>query len=834
MNTTLAGINCMIETSDGDILLGAEKGVLQVNGNNLESIFSKLITDKVLCILEESPGNYWVGTQGGGLILVSTTKGIEKKYKAADGLPSDVICGLAKDNNGDLWVGTSRGVVQYIKKSNFFTVYTKADGLAGSQVNYGAVYKNNKGEIIVGTTEGFSLFDPQRIKMKGFAPRIVFTGISINNKQIAPEDATEILPVQLDELEKLKLKYNQNSFAIDFVNTSPALSGKHLYSWKLEGFDNEWSQPSTVSTAIYTNLKSNNYKLIVKTFLKGQQENAVERVLLITLSPPWWLTGWAYAGYLLLFAGVLLAAYNYIIVRQGRKRYAERLKLNTSISHEIRTPLTLIKGPVTALAESTGLTDDDKSNMNLAIKNIEKLERIITQFIEYQKSGFQKLQMQVVQEDILLLLDDVVNSFQPLVKEKNLHFIYQRPQEKIEMLFDKDKIEKIFNNLISNAVKYTPNDNQVEISVQKDSKYIAINVADTGIGIPQEQQKYMFKQYFRADNTVNLNIVGSGVGLNFTKELVDRHHGKLSFVSEKGKGSTFTVKLPLNNNALEQYLIKNKFTSQEPIVPEINSEYERSSSTNKKILIAEDNDLLRLYLEKILLRVNYQVYKAENGKQAYEILKNEKIDIIITDVMMPEMNGFQLCSAVKNEIKTCHIPVIMLTAIHDKDYLLEGYRCGADDYVKKPYEMKYLIARIENLLQNRMRLKSKLMRVFEHEEMAEKEDTDVIWLREVTTIIADNITETSFSVEKLCSLVAMSQSAFFRKFKRITDDAPQKYINQIRLRRSVELLQKGSLNIAEIAFECGFGDPKYFSTTFKKHFGKSPTDYLKDSVQKKQ
>jgi signal transduction histidine kinase/DNA-binding response OmpR family regulator/ligand-binding sensor domain-containing protein len=829
MDTTLAGINCIIETSNGEILVGAEKGVLKVNGTKLESLFKTLVTDKVICILEEGNNTYWVGTQGGGLILVNTSSGIEKIYKSADGLPSDVICGLTKDNNGDLWVGTSRGLVQFTKNSNSFTVYSKADGLAGSQITYGAIYKNKKGEIIVGTTEGFSLFNPERIKIKGFKPKIVFTGLTINNKQISPEDATDILPIQLDELNNLKLKHNQNSFTIDFVNTSPAISGKHLYSWKLEGYDKEWTKPTTSSAATFTNLKSGKYTLVVKTFLKGQQEIAVERRLAIKVFAPWWLTIWAYISYLLLLVALALAIHSYILAKQGRKRYAERLKLNTSISHEIRTPLTLIKAPVASLAESKGLTDDDKSNMNLALKNIEKLERIITQFIDYQKSGFQQLQMQVVHEDILLLLDDTLNSFQPLIKEKNIAFTYDRPNEKIELLFDKDKMEKIFNNLISNSVKYTTNNNQIAVSVVPDAKYVTIHFADTGIGIPEEQQKYIFKQYFRADNTLNSNIVGSGVGLNFTKELVDRHNGKLSFISEKGKGSTFTLKLPLDNNELSQYLVKSTFTDKEILLPEITSSQLITSSENKKILIAEDNNLLRLFLEKSLLLAKYKVYKAENGKQAYDILKSEQIDIVITDVMMPEMNGFQLCSAVKKEIQTCHIPVIMLTAIHDKEYLLEGYRCGADDYVKKPYEIKYLITRIENLLQNRMRLSSKLMRIFEHEEIGEKEDVDVIWLKNVTQIIADNISKSDFSVEKLAALMAMSRPVLFRKFKAIANEAPQQYIIDVRLRYAVELLQKGTHNISEVAYMSGFEDPKYFSTAFKKHFGKSPRDYIQNA-----
>jgi signal transduction histidine kinase/DNA-binding response OmpR family regulator len=831
INTNAAAINCIIESSGGDILVGAEKGILKVNGKKLESLLPQIITDKVLCILEDSPGNYWVGTQGGGLLFVNTRNGIEKKYKSAEGLPSDVICGLVKDNNGNLWIGTSRGLAQYVKKSNFFTVYTKADGLAGSQVNYGAVFKNSKGEIIVGTTEGFSLFNPQRINIKGFAPKIVLTGLSVNNKQISPEDPTEILPVQIDELEKLKFKHYQNSFAIDFVNTSPALAGKHLYSWKLDGYDKEWSQPSTLSTASYTNLKSGNYILVIKTFLKGQQENAVERRLPIKITAPWWLTGWAFAGYTLLLAGVLLTIYNFVKIKQGRLRYAERLKLNTSISHEIRTPLTLIKGPVSTLSSSGHLSEADKNNLALAQKNIEKLEKIISQFIDYQKTGLQKMQMQVVKADIVKLLDDVTASFIPLMKEKNIHFAYKKPSEETPLLFDKDKMEKVFNNLLSNAVKYTPALHDIEVAVSKDSKELVIAVADTGIGIPAAQQRFIFNGYFRADNTVNLKETGSGIGLNVAKELVEMHKGKLEFRSEAGKRTVFTVRLPLYNEALKTYLIKDKAGQDGTDIPVI-TEASPKQSTNKRILIAEDNDELRTYLKNELSSAGYKITEAGNGQIAWAYLKKQTVDLIITDVMMPEMNGFQLCGAVKKELNTCHIPVIMLTAIHDKDYMLEGYRSGADDFVRKPFDLAHIIVRIENLLQNRTRFKAKIMSVFEQEKEVVENDADMDWLKKVTDIITDQMAEPGFSVEKLCRSMALSRPVLFRKFKAITGDSPQTYINQIRLRRAVELLQLGRMNINEVAFECGFGDPKYFSTAFKKHFGKTPTDYLKTPATK--
>lgn len=825
--TPVSSVNCIVEDSKGRILTGTEKGVFMVAADTLQNFFPDIVSEKILFIMEYKPGQYWLGTLGSGVIIVSREKGIEKKLKTTVGLPSDVIAGMLKEPNGDVWIGTSKGIAHYQPKSDLVIAYSKADGLAGSQVNYGAAYRTRKGEMVFGTTDGFSKFNPEKIKTKGYAPVIVFTGLTVNNKQVTAGEKDSPLSEQIDETGKLKLKYYQNSITIDFVNTSPSVSGKHLYSWKLDGFDKEWSPPSPVPSAVYTNLNSGSYTLLVRTFSKGQAENTEVRKLEIVIAAPWWRTNWAFAGYLLLLAAGIYAAYIYINNRNARKKYAERLRLNTSISHEIRTPLTLIKGPVSALAGIQDLTDTQKHNLELARKNIDKLEKIISQFIDFQKTGFDRLQMQVKEADITMLADDVSSSFMPLMKEKNIHFTYKRPSEKIILLFDKEKMEKVLNNLISNAVKYTSSKHDITLELVKDLKYLYVHVADTGIGIPMEQQQFLFKGYFRADNTVNIKETGSGIGLNVAKELVELHHGKLTFKSEAGKGSTFTVRIPLQNESLRQYLIKGKDEWAGLEIPEI-SKIEPAKHAGRKILIAEDNDELRTYLSKELGEAGFKVLAAADGNEGVELLNKHKPDLVITDVMMPGMNGFQLCSVIKRELSTCHIPVIMLTAIHDKDYLLEGYRSGADDYVKKPFEMAYILTRIDNLLEDRTRFRNKIMSVFEQDEVTVAEDADIGWLKEATETIVENLTDPEFSVERLCGKMAMSRSALFRKFKAITGDSPQHYIMQVRLRKAAELLHQKRNNINEVAFMSGFADSKYFSTAFKKQYGKTPSEYVNE------
>lgn len=823
--TSVASINCIIEDSQKDILLGTEKGVFVVRGDSVQNLFKENIKEKVLFLLEDKPGVFWVGTLGGGLFLADKKGRVLQSLKSNNGLPSDVVCAIEKDRMGNIWMGTSKGIAYYQQKEKKITFYTKADGLAGSQVNFGAVFRTSKGDIIFGTTDGFSLFDPQGIQTRGANSNIVLTGLTINNKKVSVRDEDSPIPMQLDELPELKLKYFQNSLSIDFINTTPSFSGEHLYSWKLQGFDKEWSRPSTVANAVYTNLGYGRYTLQIKTFSKGSVENNFERRLNIIISRPWWLTIWAYLGYIMLLSGSGLFVYNFFKVKYARKKFAERLRLNTGISHEIRTPLTLIKGPVNALATIENLSPEQKGNLLLAQKNIQKLESVINQFIDYQKAGIDKLQVQVRNDNIIPLIDEAVESFMPLLKEKNIHFTYKKPSEDIYLLFDRDKMQKVLNNLLSNAIKYTPTQKEIELEISKEAKFVMINVSDTGIGIPETQQHLLFKGYFRADNTINLKETGSGIGLSVAKELVEVHHGKLSFKSRQGHGSTFTIRLPLHNESLFPYLVKGEDIDlqsspiRKPEMP--------GKAASRKLLVVEDNDELRNYLVRQLSLNGYIVSSAANGADALALVKRKQPELIITDIMMPEMNGFQLCEKLKEDINTCHIPVIMLTAIHDRDYLIEGYRAGADDYVRKPFELDYICARIENLLENRARFRTKILSVFEQHPSVVQNDGEIAWLRDVTEIILENIENTNFSVEELSNKMATSRPVLFRKFKTITGEAPHQYIQKLRLRKSVELLQAGKLNINEIAFECGFSDPKYFSTHFKKHFGKSPTEFKK-------
>lgn len=825
LQTPFSSLNCFKEVSNGRILMGTEKGLYEFANGSLQRIFAADIKEKVISILEYQPNEYWIGTLGGGVLVFNEGKGIVRRLKYKDGLPSDVISCMEKESNGDVWIGTSNGVAHIQKNSNLIITYSKSDGLAGSQINYGSSFKTMNGEIVFGTTDGFSMFNPENIKSKAYIPKIVFTGLVINNHEVNVDEEGGPLTTQLDEIPKLILKHFQNSLTINFVNASPEISGKHLYSWRLRGFDNEWSLPSIIPSANFTNLNSGEYILEVKSFSKSQVQDPSIRSLTIVISAPWWKTYWAFAGYLSLLVGLTFLTYNYISNRNEWKRYAERLRLNTSISHEIRTPLTLVKGPISALSKNPNIAPEDHLNLSLAMRNIDKLEKIISQFIDFQKIGLKRVQIQVIDSNIIELIEEVIKSFVPLINEKNIKFKYNNSLKNISLLYDKDKIEKVLNNLFSNAVKYTPQNNFITLNVTKDSKYLNIEMKDSGIGIPVSQHHLLFKGYFRGNNTVNIKETGSGIGLSVMKDLVEMHNGKISFTSEEGVGSTFTIRIPLINDGLRPYLV-NEYV---PTLASVNVEkpkIQAQKNIGRSILIVEDYDELRTYLVHEFKNLGYEVLDAEDGGKAKECLLKNRPDIIISDIMMPVMNGFQLCHFIKNDFNTSHIPIILLTAIHDKDYLIEAYKSGADDYVKKPFEISFLLARVDNLLENRLRFKNKILSVFDHNSSVLESDSDVTWLKQVTEYIVERLDDADFSVDHLSKAMAMSRSALFRKFKSITGESPLQFIMQIRLRKSAELLHKRQNNINEIAYMCGFSDPKYFSTAFKKFFGITPTEFL--------
>lgn len=816
-------VHAIIENKNGDILAGGTNGISLINTHT--NAVSKITLSpeyqsmQVFSMYRQPDETIWLGTRGTGLLLYKPGKGIVKHYMETNGLPSAMVYGILPDGQQRLWISTSNGLSCLTPRTESFQNYSRADGLGTSQFNGGASYKTSGGELVFGGTNGFVLFNPLDIKHKSYPSRITFTDFRIANQSVIAGTENAPIQKQIDDIAEIYLKHNQNSISFNFVNISPQSADKNSYSWKLEGFDKSWSPPSPAGTANYTNLDPGSYTFKVKT-LNNSYNN--QRSINIIISRPFYASWWAFLIYIvvvaLLFIGLKSYAQNWL----ARKRYKERLQFFINIAHDLRTPLTLIKSPISSILDKPGISPEDKKSLVIAERNADRLTRLVTQLMDFQKADLNKMVIQADRYNIVSALQDILKSFKPLFDEKKIVLDFKCDLDELMIWLDADKFEKIIYNVISNAIKYSKTGGTVRVALEKEETQCIIKVADDGIGIPYKQQKHIFSGYYRAYNTANLQETGSGIGLMLTKQLIELHKGQISFSSTQNVGTEFKL----------SFLLKDHFSTEQKLndykkTDEINQETNEDSRKKERILITEDNKDLRAYLINELSNF-YIADEAENGKEALKLTKQHSYSLIISDVMMPELNGYELCSTLKNQISTCHIPIILLTAIHDEDYRLEGYNVGADDYVQKPFNIQHLIKRIDNLLKNRAIIKNKFFNVVEKPNFDVNEDPNSVFLNKATQIVTKNIQNPSFSIDNLCSELAISRPVLFRRLKSIADVAPQDFIKNIRLKIAAELLMSKKYSISEISFLTGFSDPKYFSTSFKKKFGQSPSEYLRD------
>lgn len=817
-------IHTLIENKDGDIYAGGTNGLMLINTHTNAvkkvDLGEKYQNIQIFTLKPDGAGNFWMGTRGSGLLLYHPQKGIVKHYLEKDGLPSAIVYGILPDEQNRLWLSTVNGLSCFTPGSQSFQNYNWADGLRTSQFNTSASYKTSKGEMIFGGTNGFVMFNPSQIKQKSYPSKIVFTDFKIANQGVIVGSEDAPIDKQIDDISEIKLNHSQNSISFNFVNISPQSADKNVYTWKLNGFDKNWSPSSTIGSANYTNLDPGTYEFSVKA-LNNPHSNH-QRNIRIIIASPFYATWWAYLFYLIALVLLGVGLKSYLQNWWARKRYKERLQFFINIAHDLRTPLTLIKSPISSILEKPGLSAEDKKSLVIAERNADRLTRLVTQLMDFQKADLNKMVIQANRYNIVFALQDILKSFQPLFDEKKIILDYQHDFDELTVWLDADKFEKIIYNVISNAIKYSKTGGTVKVRLEKDEHHCFIKVVDEGIGIPEKQQNQIFSGYYRANNTANLQETGSGIGLMLTKQLIELHKGQISFASKQNVGTEFKLTFLLKDHfSTEQKL--NDYKKAEEIIQEV----QENTRRKERILIAEDNKELSNYLTNELSQF-YLVDHSENGKEALKLVKQHNYSLIVSDVMMPEVNGYQLCSALKNQIATCHIPIILLTAIHDDDYRLEGYNVGADDYVQKPFNIQHLIKRIDNLLKNRAIIKNKFFNTVEKPSFDPNEDPNSVFLNRATQIITNNIQNPNFSIDHLCSELAVSRPVLFRRIKSITDLAPQDFIKNIRLKIAAELLMSKKYPISEISFLTGFSDSKYFSTSFKKKFGQTPTEYLKE------
>lgn len=835
---TSLGIDVLMKDSGTMIHFESDKNNPASLGNNV-----------ILGILEDSRGRMWIGTAAGLSVWQSETNRFTN-FTEKDGLPHNTIMSMEEDAEGRLWLSTSNGlacatpVMSGDSIQLRFANYSEADGLQGQRFNEDASIRLATGELVFGGDNGFNIFKPKDIGHIKTIPRLVFTDFQLFNQSIRPGrkgDEHFTLSSSITTNPSIVLKASDNVFSIEFAALNFTHPSKTKYKYMLEGFNKDWLMTDGSNRRItFTNLDAGNYVFHVIASDNDGTWNKEGISLAIKVLPPFWKSGKAFVIYMLI---LVLALYiTRKLIQQGermkfaikqqheeamRSRELDRMKTKffTNVSHEFRTPLSLILSPLENLGEQ--LNDpEQRKNIDLIQRNTKRLLNLVNQLLDFRKMEVDDIRFHPSEGDIIQFVRETVYSFADLSEKKNIKLTFESNTSSLEAIFDHDKLEKILFNLLSNAFKFTMGNGSISVVVDvkdlSENSIIEIIVTDSGIGIPPEKHELIFERFFQNELPSSIMNQGSGIGLAITKEFVRIHGGTIRVESEVGKGSSFIVELPLKKLANTVHE-----TVSEPMNTVVDNQNVDDGKSGDKplILLVEDNEDFRFYL-KDNLKVAYDVIEAETGEEGWKKVISQYPDLIVSDVMMPEMTGTELCKKIKSDQRVSHIPVILLTARSGDEQRLEGFEVGADDYIPKPFSFPILESRIRNLIS----LRKDLHRLLAKKNGIKASEIQITSLDEqfiarVIEAIEKNIANSELTVLDLSRELGVSRAQFFRKVQELTGKAPLELIRSIRLQHAAQLLEKSQLSVSEVAYRVGFNNPKYFARHFKEQYHVLPSAY---------
>ncbi|NUK97683.1 response regulator [Bacteroides sartorii] len=794
---------------------------------------NSLANNQVNCVLIDTNGEMWVGTMNGLCKYNAEEDAFETLTLE---IPSHNICSIIEDQR-ILWLTTTKGLVRY-SPGEGCRVFTKSDGLQSEQFLPNAAFKASDGKIYIGSVNGFNAFYPYQIKTNVVLPPVVITELEIGNKQIPVGD--KLLPKSLNQLKELELSYKENAFSLLYASLSYCTPNKNKYAYKLEGFDKDWNYVGSQNKATYTNLPAGTYLFKVKATNNDGIWNEKGTSLKITIHPPFY---WCTASKLLYFVLVCIAfgfVIRFIIKRTEKKHTAEINKLNankekevheakikffTMIAHEIRTPVSLIIGPLEKIMKSPlPLPATVRDDLNIIDRNSQRLLFLVNQLLDFRKVEQEEMKMKFASQNIHQLLKAVCERFEPFIAQHGARLTVEYPDAGFTAIVDSEAVTKLVSNLLTNASKYTKDEVILACITQPEQHTFTIRVTDNGIGISKEEQKKIFHPFYQAMN----NKPGTGIGLSIVKSIVESHNGCIEVESEVNKGSSFIVTLPVEQ---AQVLPQDTGTSllDNPAIPEdILQESLPGSPVKHKpaMLIVDDNEEMLNFLSGSLAD-RYSILTAEDGVEALEKLKENEVTLIVSDWMMPRMDGVEFCKAVRASQTTSHIPFILLTAKTDTNSKIEGMDCGADAYIEKPFSMQYLEACIKNLvdLRNLLRQKFSKMPLVPLNSIANNSMDDK-FLTRMNEIIEENFSNPELSVDFLAEQLCISRSGLFGKIKTLANITPNELIQVVRLKKAAALLAENKYRINEICYMVGFNNPSYFSKCFQKQFGMKPGEFV--------
>ncbi|MCO6462211.1 MAG: response regulator [Saprospiraceae bacterium] len=807
---------------------------------------------------KQFPQKYlWIGTAGGGLNRLDLNTFRFKHFTVREGLPNNVIYGILRDSKGDLWMSTNNGISRFNPVISSFQNYDIQSGLQSNEFNSGAFYANKDGKFFFGGIKGFNAFFPEEIKNNNYIPPIVFTSFRIAEKRYTIPDSSGLLTMPIWKTKNITLPYKDNSISFEVAGLDFSNSGNIYYAYRLEPGSKTWIPLGTNRIIAFSNLNPGNYLLHVRAANIDRKWNNQVKTIQFTIKPPWWKTIPAYILYLFITIFIL-----YLIRKYELKRIElrNRLKVESlesqklkeldhlksrffaNISHEFRTPLTLIIGPLEDILRE-GNTEKFRSLIPEMHRNSKRLLQLINQLLDLSKIDADKYVINTTRADIIPFVEMIIHTFSSMAERKNIALETKLDNQLKDILnykklwFDEDIVEKVLFNLMSNAIKFTPNDGKITVNLglyKNEDKFIEVNIEDNGIGIPQDKISQLFDRFYQVNDHSSTSQSGSGIGLALAKELIELHQGKIFARSKPGKGSIFTFILPFDFKKLTEYSDHSSISSEEKSKQTIISETNQINDSTKSrdgnaedkplILVVEDHTDVRKYIA-IKLEDEYQILEAENGKEGLKTALERLPDLVISDVMMPEMDGFELCAKLKTNHLTSHIPVILLTArAEDKDRL-EGLETGADAYLIKPFNTNELKIIVKNQieLRNLMRMKFNDKLIVKPSEITIT-SVDREFIQKLLSQVETHLGDAQLSVSSLSGAVNMSVSQLTRKLKALINQTPQQFIRSIRMQRALELLKNKAGNIAEISIWVGFEDPGYFTKVFKQHFGQLPSE----------
>jgi signal transduction histidine kinase/ligand-binding sensor domain-containing protein/AraC-like DNA-binding protein len=817
-------ISSFAELSSGQILLGCSYGLSLLNkeSGKMKTLLLGFLVNDILKLDEE----IWIGTTGDGLLEYNYKTGEVEKYTTQSGLPSNFINSIVY-TDGYLWVGTENGICRFNPKTKNTQTFSSIIPLSRISYNYRANFKMKSGQLAWGTSNGAVIFDPQSIGEIPYKGKIFIQDLKISGRSIR-EIPTFKLNTPVNSLQVINLKYFQNNISVELLPLGLPSGSKFI--WKMEGLDRDWVPPSDNRIITYTNIPSGRFLLKIKLYDSSLSHVIAERSITIRLTPPFWRKGWFLVLLFTVALGILFLSLLFYIKSLKQKHTEEKVRFFTDTAHDIRTSITLIKAPVEELTKETSLSESGQYYLNLAQEQTKRLNSVVTQLMDFQKVDIGKGQMTLSMENIVMLVSNRILMFETFAKSKDIKLIFTCKHQNYFTAVDAPKIEKIIDNLISNSVKYSYPGGLVKIDLQCNDKNWELWVKDQGIGISRKAQRQLFKEFYRGDNAMNSKIVGSGIGLLLVKKYVTMHGGNIFYNSQENVGTTFHVVVPFKEVSSDLKMLET------PSSPEIFENVQVYSDLREntgrfavhmkemKVLIVDDNEDLLHFLYHTLKK-DFKVYTEEDGAKAWEFILEQMPDLIVSDIMMPNMDGFELCQLVKSTYETSHIPIILLTALSQKAEQLQGLGYGADDYLTKPFNMALLSQKIKTTIRNREVVREKTLKLLNKPTIGPllaNEHNDK-FVKRMMDVAKANISNLGFNKDEFASEMNVSPSLLYKKIKSLTDQSPVEFMKTIRLEHALELLQTQKYSITEVSELCGFTSVGYFSTVFRKYYGVPPT-----------